>query len=156
VHFTLGIAAADGGGERVVPAARLRIWDVPPGDFGTQWMTIAFRADTVEFDTAGAFDPGDDNTRLRATRDGTYLIVGELMWDQISAGERPALMLVRNGSEIGGMTGVHEFGQPVTQQASAIVRMNARDDGVQLQAGWGVDQPLRVQSATLSLAWLGP
>jgi photosystem II stability/assembly factor-like uncharacterized protein len=153
VYFT--ISPAETAAERVVPAARIRIWDAKQPAENVARTLVLFR-DAAEFDTDGLFEPGSDLTALRATRPGTYIATGEIAWDQTSgSGYRSAEIMLRGESvaQVGGPPlprGVH-----TTQQVTTIVRMDA-GDRVQLGGTQSSGDRLLIFAATLSLAWLGP
>jgi hypothetical protein len=152
VYFT--VSPEQSQTDQVVPAARLGIWNGGQSAANITRTLVAF-SDQAEFDTDGLFDAGEP-TSLRATREGTYLAVGEIGWDKTSGnGYRSAeIMLGGNGvGQVGGPplpSGVY-----TSQQVTAIVRL--RDgERVQLGATQSSGGSLLIFSATLSLAWLGP
>ena len=153
VYFTVSRqdAQTDGG---PAPAARLRITGGTQTAENLVQTLVLFNA--TEFDTAGMFDAGKP-TALTARRGGTYLVTGEVEWDQQQnvQGARGAEIMLRDGP-VGHVLGTAPRGGAfAVQQVTAIVRM---DDGefVELAATQGSGDSAIISAATLALAWLGP
>jgi photosystem II stability/assembly factor-like uncharacterized protein len=150
VYFTVSIAAAGGGGEggeRKVPNIRLRA----PG------QAVGPRAATpVEFETVESGDDelfGPERTQVTVRAPGVYLIVGEVAWPTLADATLRGCALTRNGEAVGRVSGPNSRAVNITQQATTSVRLEAGDI-VQLVAAQGNQDEIRLESATLSLAWL--
>lgn len=153
VYFTVSPTVTEA--ERIVPAARVEIWDGSQLAENLQRTLVLF-GDVAQFDTDQLYDPASDLTSLRATRPGTYIATGEIAWDQTSGTGYRSATIMLSGESVGQSGGPPlPLGVYTTQQVTAIVRMDAGDQ-VQLGATQGSGGRLLIFSSTLSLAWLGP
>jgi hypothetical protein len=150
VYFTVSVAGRQDGGEGTVPAARVRAGtqEINPD---TRHHTVQFEA--AEFDTGALFAPELDPTVLTVTRPGTYLATGEVTWAASPDGTR-ASEILRQGKPVGQVTGPPVRGATFTQQVTAIIQLK-QSEVVQLGATQSSQAVLGIETATLSLAWLG-
>jgi hypothetical protein len=154
VYFTVSPEQARNG-DTVVPAARARAVGINQVAEHVKRTIVTFR--DAEFDTDKLFAPGGDNTALQATRAGTYLVTGEVEWDQNNSGTgyRGAEIMLRGGTAAHVLSAPLPSGVFTIQEVTTIVRMDT-GERVQLAATQSSGNRVIITGATLSLAWLGP
>jgi hypothetical protein len=142
-----------------LPAARVRF-------NGSQVVPAATFTDIFwsaeDFDTAGAFEPqpGEDLACLTAPIAGTYVISGDVDWENAPAGYRVAEIL-RDGSGFSNKPLARvadeeaDLTTGMTQSVSAIERL-AAGDCVTLTIAQGSGGPIDHLIAHFSFAWMGP
>lgn len=145
VYFTLAVAAPGDSGERRVPAARVVGGQQPTNPRGRNIVEF----EKVEFGE-DLFDPP---SVLVARKPGIYTATGEVEWSLAPDSSIRGLELHRNGERVGRVMGPSVRNVSLTQQATAIVRLD-EGDKVQLTAIQGAGDIVNIETATLSLAWL--
>jgi hypothetical protein len=115
---------------------------------------------TEEFDTARLHSGTTNSERLTAPIAGTYIVTGELGWDNATAAGYRRAELMRQGTSIqkviateGGFTVI--TGVFPRQQVSTVTRLE-KGEWVWLRAAQSSGGPLDVRWATLAMAWVGP
>lgn len=141
-----------------VPAARVK--GIIPLQIPDNTFTL-IPLHTVEFDTAGLFNPADP-TRLTAPVAGIYTVSAHVDWDQNNFAAREVMIDANIGIVFQRIatSQIPASNVDVEQSVSTIVQLSA-GDSVQLEvrqvSGGGSDNiQVSDHSPTLAMAWLGP